>query len=460
MTDTARLLDQDRSHLIHPLQHPVDHSEPHVWVRGEGASIWDASGREFIDGLAGLWNVNVGHGRRELAEAAAQQMQTLAYATGYAGSTTEPAIRLAERLSRLVYPGLNTFFFTSGGAESNESAFKTARFFWKAKGRPGKVKVIARQLGYHGVTLAAMSATGIAAYWKMFEPRVPNFVHVPCPYPYRFEGAWKGESVGAAAARMLEEAILAEGADTVAAFIAEPVQGAGGVIVPPDDYFPKVREICSRHDVLLIADEVITGFGRTGSWFGLTRYDIEPDILSFAKGVTSGYLPLGGIGVSDAIARAIHDAPTEDRWMHAYTYSGHPTCCAVALRNLDIIEGERLVERAAVMGALLRNGLAALDRFDIVGDVRGCGLMAAVELVANRATKQPFSTQAKAGEQVRRELEARGVFTRARGDVIMLSPPLVIRPDQVEHIVEALGAALAAAQDALATRSTGGGVSR
>src|SRR5262245_12723471 len=170
MTDTAMLLDHDRSHLIHPLQHPVDHSEPHVWVRGEGASIWDASGREFIDGLAGLWNVNVGHGRRELADAAAEQMRTLAYASGYVGSTTPPAIQLAERLSGLVYPGLNTFFFTSGGAESNESAFKTARFFWKAKGRTGKVKVIARQHGYHGVTLAAMSATGIAPYWKMFEP--------------------------------------------------------------------------------------------------------------------------------------------------------------------------------------------------------------------------------------------------------------------------------------------------
>jgi len=456
MTDTATLLDYDRSHLIHPLQHPVDHSEPHVWVRGEGASIWDASGREFIDGLAGLWNVNVGHGRRELAEAAAEQMQTLAYATGYAGSTTEPAARLAERLSGLLYSGLNTVFFTSGGAESNESAFKTARFFWKAQGRAGKVKVISRQHGYHGVTLAAMSATGIAAYWKMFEPRVPNFLHVPSPYPYRFEGARPGESVGAAAARMLEEAIVAEGADTVAAFIAEPVQGAGGVIVPPDDYFPKVREICSRHDVLLIADEVITGFGRTGSWFGLTRYGIEPDILSFAKGITSGYLPLGGIAVSDAIARAIHDAPPEDRWMHAYTYSGHPTCCAVALRNLDIIEREGLVERAAVMGALLRNGLAALDRFEIVGEVRGCGLMAAVELVADRATKQPFSPQAKAGERVRRELEARGVFTRARGDVILLSPPLVIRNDQVERIVDAVGGALAAVQDGLAARSTGG----
>jgi len=453
--DSVELAAEDRRHLIHPLQHPTDHAEPHVWVRGEGASIWDASGREYIDGLAGLWNVNVGHGRRELAEAAAEQVRTLAYASGYVGSTTVPAVRLAERLSRLVYPGLNTVFFCSGGAESNESAFKTARFFWKAKGRPGKVKVISRWQGYHGVTLAAMSATGIAPYWKMFEPRVPGFVHVPPPYPYRFEGAKEGESVGAAAARMLEEAILREGPETVAAFIAEPVQGAGGVIVPPDDYFPRVREICSRNEVLFIADEVITGFGRTGAWFALARYGVEPDILSFAKGITSGYLPLGGIVVSDAIAEAIHGAPAEDRWMHAYTYSGHPTCCAVALRNLDIIEEEGLVERAARMGAQLLEGLRTLDRFDIVGDVRGLGLMAAVELVAERATKKPFDPKLRAGETVRRRLEERGLFTRARGDVILLAPPLVIRQDQVERIVDMFRSAVGAVQEALAASRAG-----
>ena len=219
------------------------------------------------------------------------------------GATNIPATKLAAKLASLAYPSLNTVYFTSGGAESNESAFKTARFYWKANGQPDKVKVIARQHGYHGVTLAAMSATGMAPYWKMFEPRVPNFVHVQAPYPYRFEGVKPGETIGQAAARQLEEKSLEEGPDTVAAFIAEPVQGAGGVLVPPDDYFPNIRRVCDKYEVLFIADEVITGFGRTGSWFALDRWGVEPDIMSFAKGVTSGYLPLGGIMISDKFAR-------------------------------------------------------------------------------------------------------------------------------------------------------------
>ena len=223
------LLQQDRQHLLHPLHHPDDHVEPLVLVKGEGAVVWDAQGREFLDGLAGLWNTNVGHGRKELAEAGAAQMSTLAFSSGYIGSSNVPAIELSTRLSQLAYPSLNTVFFTSGGAESNESAFKTARFYWKAKGKPEKVKVISRWHAYHGVTMAAMSATGIQPFWKMFEPRVPGFVHIQAPYPYRFEGARPGETIGAAAARALEDAIVEQNPDTVAAFIAEPVQGAGGV---------------------------------------------------------------------------------------------------------------------------------------------------------------------------------------------------------------------------------------
>ena len=241
---TVDLVKEDQEHLFHPLHHPADHQSPKVWVKGEGIYLWDAEGRQYIDGLACLWNVNVGHGRRELAEVAATQMAELAYCSAYAGATNIPATKLAAKLASLAYPSLNTVYFTSGGAESNESAFKTARFYWKANGKPDKVKIIARQHGYHGVTLAAMSATGMAPYWKMFEPRVPNFVHVQAPDPYRFEGVKPGETIGQAAARQLEEKILAEGQDTVAAFIAEPVQGAGGVLVPPDDYFPNIRRVC------------------------------------------------------------------------------------------------------------------------------------------------------------------------------------------------------------------------
>src|SRR5919199_7025846 len=360
MITLTQPLQSDQQHLLHPLHHPALHRAPKVWVEGHGALIQDIEGREYIDGLAGLWNVNVGHGRRELAQAAYDQMSTLAYASAYAGGTNLPAIALAERLSELAYPSINTFFFTSGGAEASESSFKTARFYWKARGKPDKVKIIARQRGYHGVTLAAMSATGMPGYWTMFEPRVPNFIQIESPYPYRFQNPTPPVSPAIAAANLLEQAILREGPDTVAAFIAEPVQGAGGVIVPPDDYFPRIRAICDAYDVLLIADEVITGFGRTGRWFGLERYRIEPDIVQFAKGITSGYLPLGGIGVSDTIRAAIDSVPPDRRWMHAYTYSGHPSCCAVALANIDILQCEGLVERAATLGGRLLDGLRGL----------------------------------------------------------------------------------------------------
>ncbi len=434
----------DAAHLLHPLYHPTEHEGAHIWVKGEGATLTDAEGRTYLDGLSCLWNVNVGHGRRELAEAAAEQMATLAFATAYTGSANVPAIRLAARLREVAYPNLAMTFFTSGGAESNESAFKTARFYWKALGRPEKVKIIALEHAYHGVTLAAMSATGMSAYWPMFEPRVPGFVHTVSPYPYRFTGARPGETVGQAAARLLEETILREGAETVAAFIAEPVQGAGGVIVPPDDYFPRVREVCTKHQVLFIADEVITGFGRTGTYFALSRWGVEPDIMSFAKGITSGYLPLGGIMVSEPIRQAILSVPPEKRWMHAFTYSGHPTCCAVALRNLEIIEREGLVERSAKMGERLLKGLRTLSALPAVGDVRGLGLMCAVELVADKVSKAPFPPARKVGEEVRRAVEARGLFTRIRGDVILLAPPLVVTEAQVDRIVQILGEAIPA----------------
>ncbi|MGH7265697.1 MAG: aspartate aminotransferase family protein, partial [Candidatus Rokuibacteriota bacterium] len=341
------------------------------------------------------------------------------------------------------------------GAEANESAFKTARFYWKAKGKPDKVKIIARQNAYHGVTLQAMSATGMAPYWKMFEPRVPGFLHIQAPYPYRFQGAKPGETVGQAAARELEEAIVREGPDTVAAFIAEPIIGGGGVIVPPDDYFPGVREICTRHQVLFIADEVITGFCRTGQWFALTHWGVEPDIMSFAKAVTSGYLPLGGIMVSPAIQEAINSAPLDSRWMHAYTYSGHPTCCAVALENLDIMERERLWERAAVMGTRLHQGLLGLQKeLAAIGDVRGGkGLLAAVELVADRQTKAGFAPDQKVGARVRREMEKRGLVTRIRSypvaggtiaEHVFFAPPLVVSEAQVDRIVDIARGAITA----------------
>jgi putrescine aminotransferase len=434
----ADRLAADRRHLLHPLHHPTSVQSPRLWVKGQGVIITDADGRDYIDGLSGLWNVNVGHGRGELGRAAAEQMSTLAFHSAYAGGTNYPAIALAERLSGLASPSINTFFFTSGGAESSESSFKTARFFWKARGKPDKVKIISRRRAYHGVTLAAMSATGLPAFWPMFEPRTPGFLHIDAPDPYRFTGTTAGASVGIAAANLLEEAILGEGPDTVAAFIAEPVQGAGGVIVPPPDYFTRIREICDAYDVLLIADEVITGFGRTGRWFGLDRYGIEPDILQFAKGITSGYVPLGGIGVSDEIRAAIESVPPSQRWMHAFTYSGHPTCCAVALANIDIIDREGLVERAAVAGERLLEGLRSLEALDGVGHVRGLGLIAGVEIVADKATKAYFPAELGLAQRLTDALLGAGLYTRVAMDVICLAPPLVSDDAIIDRIVEIL----------------------
>src|SRR5215831_6587460 len=327
------LLRTDQEHLIHPLHHPVDSANTVIFVRGRGAMVQDIDGHDYLDGLSGLWNVNIGHGRAALADSAAAQMKELASFTGFVGSSNVPAIKLAERLVNITGGDMQSVFFTSTGSEANESAFKTARFYWKALGRQDKTKVIARSQAYHGLTLQSMSATAMgAAYWKMFEPRVPGFVHIQSCYPYRFQGAKQGETVGQAAARELEETILREGPETIAAFIGEPIHGAGSVIYPTDDYWPRVREICTRYDVLLIADEIITGFCRTGRWFAMSHWNVKPDIMSFAKGVTSGYLPLGGIMVTKSIKDAMDSVNPEHRWMHAYTYSGHPTCCAVALR--------------------------------------------------------------------------------------------------------------------------------
>ena len=385
--------------------------------------LLDADGHECIDGLAGLWNVVLGHGRRELAAAACDQMETLAYVSGYSGSSNRRAIELAERLAHLTYPNINRFFFTSGGAEANETAIKVARSYWTRRGRPGKTKVISRELGYHGTTLATMSATGIAGYSRLFEPRVPGFVHVPT-----------------LSVEALEEAIVREGADTVAMFLAEPVIGVGGVIPPPDDYFPRVRDICDRHEILLAADEVITGFGRTGKWFALDHWGVEPDVVQFAKAVTSGYFPFGGVGVSDAIAQVLDEGPGP--WMHAYTYSAHPTGCAVALRTLQIIEEENLVAEAARKGAYLLAALRArLGNHPHVGDIRGKGLMCAVDFVKDRDGKTPFALDEQVGARIHAHTLAQGLVSRVRGDTFVLAPSFVIEDDLLARIADVLAGA-------------------
>jgi adenosylmethionine-8-amino-7-oxononanoate aminotransferase len=425
---------------LHPVYHPNSHANALVIERGEGVWLYTADGQKILDGMAGLWNVNAGYGREELAKAAYDQMKDLAFTSNFSGMTNLPSIKLAEKLSGFAYEGLNTTLFTSGGSEANDSAFKTARYYWKRRGKPAKYKVIARKGSYHGVTLSATFATGLEKYQTMFGPAVNGFIHIPAPNPYRFDGELKsGETVGQAAARALEEAIQREGADTVAAFIAEPVMGVGGVIVPPDDYFPLVREICNRRSLLFIADEVITGFGRTGEWFALKHWNIKPDILSFAKAITSGYAQLGGIQLSDEIRETIESAAESEAYMHGFTYSGHAMACAVGIENLELMEKENYPARAKELGIRLLEGLMSLTEFSFVGDVRGLGLVCGVEIVSNKETKTADPALAM---KIFKAAQDRGLRTRPLGNVLAFAPPIAINEEEVDEIVKRLGAAM------------------
>ncbi|MFM7199043.1 MAG: aspartate aminotransferase family protein [Chloroflexota bacterium] len=409
--DYDALLALDHAHLLHPQHHPADHAEALIFDRGEGAVLWDVRGRRYLDGLSCLWNVNVGHGRTELADAGAAQMRRLAFVNSYVGSSNAPAITLAARLARMT-PGthLNTTFFTTGGAESSDTAFKTVRRYWALRGQPDRVKIISRTNGYHGTTIGATAATGLPAFHPNWGPPAPGFVIVP---PMDIDA--------------IEAAILADGPETVAAVIAEPVQGSGGVYPPPADYFPRLRALCDTYDILLIADEVITGFGRTGTVWGLDQWGVVPDVISFAKGITSGYQPLGGIIISDAIRDVIYDQPSAQRWWHAYTYSAHATGCAVAHANLDVIENEGLVVRAGALGARLNAGLAPLAGHPAVREVRGLGLMASVEFTAGAVTG--------GGGAVAKAMRDRGLFTRYRNDTVMFAPPFVTTDAELDELL-------------------------
>ena len=437
--DHATLLEWDKN-LLHSHYHPKNHQDPLIIDEAEGVWLHTTDGRRILDALAASFSVNIGYGNQELVEAAYQQMKRLAYTTNFVGTANVPAIKLAKKLAGFAYPNLKTTFFTCGGSEANDTAFKTVRYYWRRKGRPDKVKIIALHGGYHGCTLAATSATGMENVWRVFGPRIPGFLHIPSPNPYRYEGEIKeGETVGQAAALELEDEIIREGPETVAAFIAEPVQGAGGLIIPPDDYFPLVRKICDEHEVLFIADEAVTGFGRTGEMFSLNRWGVAPDILTFAKGVTSGYQPLAGIQMTDEIKDAIVSAPKDEVWSHGFTYSGHATACAVALKNIEVIERENLLENAQQMGERLRRGLRMLLEFSNVDNVRGLGLLCGIELVKDRETREPDK---EAAVDIYRACLKRGLRTRTLGNTLGFSPALIINEDEVDQIIEILGSVL------------------
>ena len=440
-SEASRLYELDRTHWLHPqgdLDAPAGSVPQLIFAGGRGATLTDIDGREYIDGMASLWNVNVGYGRTVLADAAAEQMKTLAFSSAYGGFGTAPAIQLATKLAELAPGDLEVTYFASGGAEANDTAYKIARLYWKLRGEPGRVNIVSRIRDYHGLTYGATSATGLANFWKGFEPLAPGFLHAPSPDPYRYSGEG---SAGAGYVQALEQVVLDAGPQTVAAVVVEPVQGAGGVIVPPNDYFPLLRKLCDKYGLLLIADEVITGFGRTGRWFGMENWNVSADLMIFAKGVTSGYLPLSGV----MLTHAIHDTlkSVKGPFAHGFTYSGHPTACAVGLRNLQIIEEERLVERVAENGAHLQRRLQELRSHEIVGDVRGLGLIAGVEFVRDRESKQLFDPASGVARRVWLAAMERGVIFRPlAGDVIATSPPFVITIKEIDRLVEVLDAAI------------------
>ncbi|RNF40352.1 aspartate aminotransferase family protein [Planococcus salinus] len=445
-----QLIEWDKKHFIHPTSSIRDQQEKGakvIFEKGEGIYLTDKNGKKYIDAMSSLWNVNIGHGRKELGEAARQQMDQLAFSSAFSTFSHEPTIQLAKKIADLAPSNLNAIFFTSGGSESNDSAFKLVRHYWRIQGQPERNKIVSLKRGYHGVAAGATSATGIPEFWDMAGQLQSGFVHAATPY-------WEGTQ---GSIKSIREVIEAEGPETIAAFIAEPIQGAGGVLVPPSDYFQEIRKLCDDYGIVFIADEVITGFGRTGTMFGLEHSGVQPDMMTFAKGVTSGYFPLGGVIVSDQIHGVLKEK-SMGTLFHGFTYSGHPTAAAVALKNIEIIEKEGLVENSRKMGELLLEGFKKLKAdLQIIGDVRGVGLLGAVELMEDPSANKRFSPELKVAGKVIEALHQRGVICRAVAyegtDIICFSPPLVIKEEEVKTLLEKLREAISEVAQELSVKS-------
>jgi putrescine aminotransferase len=441
--DTLRWRELDRRHHLHPFTNAAELAGKgaRIITRAEGCWLWDSDGHKILDGMAGLWCVNVGYGRAELVEAARRQMAELPYYNTFFQCATPAVVELAARLAELAPPGIERVFYTNSGSEANDTAVKLERWFWNLMGRPRKKTMIGRAYGYHGVTLASASLSGLAAMHAQSDLPLPGFEHVIAPYWYAEGGALTPEEHGRAAAAALERRILELGPETVAAFIGEPIQGAGGVIIPPPGYWAEVQRICRAHDVLLIADEVICGFGRTGRWWGSERFEIAPDLMTVAKGLSSGYLPIAALLVGQRVGDAVFAASQE--WAHGFTYSGHPVAAAVALENLRLIEQEGLHERASgPLGEHFATALASLGDHPLVGEVRSCGLIAALELVADKAARQPFPPARRVGLACRDRSVEHGLVMRAVRDVMVLAPPLIISAGEIDELVTRARAAL------------------
>jgi 4-aminobutyrate--pyruvate transaminase len=437
---------RDIAYQLHPFTNLQAHETqgPLVITRGKGVYVYDESGREYIEGLAGLWCAGLGFGEERLVEAAARQLRRLPYYHQFGSKAHDVAIDLAERLVRALPVPMSKVFFNNSGSEANETAIKLVWYYNNALARPRKKKIVSRLRAYHGVTLGAASLTGLHVSHRDFDLPIPQVRHADCPHLYRY--GKPGESEEQFASRMaesLDQQIQREDPDTVAAFIAEPVMGAGGVIVPPRTYFEKVQAVLRKHDVLMIADEVICGFGRTGRMFGTETFAIQPDIMVMAKQLTSGYLPLSATAISEPIYQAlVKQSEKIGIFAHGYTYTGHPAACAVALEVLQIYEERDMVGHVRRTSPRLLDGLRALADHPLVGEVRGVGLLAGVELVADKATKRPFDPPGSAGTLMVQRAQANGLIVRSLQDTVALCPPLIISDGEVDELLRRFTKAL------------------
>jgi len=425
----------DTSHHLHPFTDfkSLAAKGTRVIVKGDGIYLWDSDGEKILDAMSGLWCVNVGYGRPELISAATAQLKQLAFYNSFFQTTTPPAIELAELLAEVTPPQFRHVFFSGSGSEGNDTVVRMVRRYWDVLGQPERQIIISRNNAYHGSTMAGASLGGMSGMHAQGGLPIPGIVHIEQPFWFEHGQAMSRDEFGLRAARWLEDKIRELGPDKVAAFIGEPVQGAGGVIVPPDTYWPEVQRICDEHGILLVSDEVICGFGRTGQWFGCETFGFRPDLMTFAKGVTSGYIPLGGVMVGERIAKVLIDQGGE--FTHGYTYSGHPVACAVALANIRVVQKEGLVERVRdELGPALAERFAELAEHPLVGEAQTCGAMGALQLVRNKAKSESFASELEVGMVCRGHCFGNGLIMRAVGDRMIVAPPLVMTLEQVDEM--------------------------
>ncbi|KAF0864864.1 aspartate aminotransferase family protein [Pseudomonas sp. LD120] len=405
---------------------------PRIITHAKGVYLWDSEGNQILDGMAGLWCVAIGYGRDELAEAASRQMRELPYYNLFFQTAHPPALELSKVIADIAPEGMNHVFFTGSGSEGNDTMLRMVRHYWAIKGQPNKKTIISRVNGYHGSTVAGASLGGMTFMHEQGDLPIPGIVHIPQPYWFGEGGDMSPEEFGIWAANQLEEKILELGVDNVGAFIAEPIQGAGGVIVPPDSYWPRIKEILAKYDILFVADEVICGFGRTGEWFGSDFYDLKADMMTIAKGLTSGYVPMGGLIVRDEVVAVLNEGGD---FNHGFTYSGHPVAAAVALENIRILREEKIIQHAHEKTApYLQKRLRELSDHPLVGEVRGVGLLGAIELVKDKATRARYEGRG-AGMICRQFCFDNGLIMRAVGDTMIIAPPLVISEAEIDELV-------------------------